>query len=177
MPKIILLIGSARSGKSTIAKHLTSRYGFKEYALATKLKEFLVKIFPVFNIHAKFNDLDRPGPQKEIFREYLQKIGTEGFRATFGQDFWCEQLNIDPDQNAVISDIRFVNEFEYFVKKYPKEDLISIRVERDTKETVYSRHVSEVEHLQIKPDYTVKNYASIEGLYEKIDKIMSERGC
>lgn len=113
MKKAILITGHAREGKSTLANELSEHYKINQYALADPLKRLTDSLFQLFCI-------DPPHLKKDM-RPYYQYIGTELCRGTFGENIWCETLDkklTSDDTIFIISDIRFVNEYEYFSKKY-----------------------------------------------------------
>lgn len=114
---IVALCGPAGSGKTTVANHLIETYGARRYGFATPLKEMVKKALA-------FTDEQVYGTQeqKEAIdpryghspRWFLQRIGTEGCRAVFGEDFWTSQaIDVIKRQApvlAVIDDMRFENE-------------------------------------------------------------------
>lgn len=116
---VIALMGPAGSGKSTVAQHLVEKYGAVRYGFATPLKEMVKRALD-------FTDAQVYGTQEEKEavdpryghspRWFLQRIGTDGCRAVFGEDFWTKQcLEMIVRQNprlAVIEDCRFINEAE-----------------------------------------------------------------
>ena len=175
----ILLIGPAGSGKSTIANWLTKKHGFKEFALGDKVKELTFLILKLFDVEINnIKDLYNI-ETKNKYRKYLQMIGTDCCRKVFGDDFWCKQLeeSISTEKNIVVSDVRFINEFNYFNKG---NDTISIKIEGRKFDNdgvnindMY-KHVSETELYEIKTDYIVDNSKDIEYLFNQLDKIFDE---
>lgn len=170
MKSIILLTGLAGSGKSTIAEYIVKTYGYKEFTLAEKLKELTFKILQVFGIQIEsINDLYDVN-KKSAYRHYIQQIGTECMRATFGNDFWCKQVDemIKDEQFIIISDVRFLNEEQYFKSRY---NVITVKIIRDGIQTM--NHQSEQEIDSIKYNYIVRNNGSIEALHKTVDTLMA----
>ena len=175
----ILLVGSAGSGKSTVANLLCEKYNFKEFALGDKLKELTFLLLKTFGI--EINDVSDlySIETKNRYRKYLQLIGTECCRKVFGDDFWCKQLDEslskEENNNIVISDIRFINEFNYFNRR---NDTISIRIdgrkfESSNEDNMY-HHRSETELNEIITDYIIDNSKDIGYLSNQIDHIIDK---
>ena len=114
---VIGLMGPAGAGKSSVAQHLEQKYGAVRYSFAGPLKEMVGRALEfsheqMWGTQAQKEAVDpRYGHSP---RWFLQRIGTEGCRKTFGESFWTEQLiskiKRDRPDLAVIEDARFVNE-------------------------------------------------------------------
>ena len=76
--------------------------------------------------------------------------------------------SVRPHSRVVISDIRFHHESN----KIKELGGILIRVNRDTKENVYSQHTSELECQEIVCDYEIQNDSNVYDLYKQIDSFM-----
>ena len=146
---VILVSGKAGSGKTTFADYLTRTYPNKyiSLALAAKLKTLTYKLLKIFNIPiTSFSDLDDRST-KERYRSYMQLIGTEAMRSTFGDDFWCEQLLPSVEQyvssgfNVIISDVRFPNEQDFFKSRF--DDVKCIMIRRSSIDMTEVKHSSE----------------------------------
>lgn len=119
LPTVIALCGPAGSGKSTVATHLVEKYGAVRYGFATPLKEMVKRAldFTDEQVYGTQEQKEAVDPRYgHSPRWFLQRIGTEGCRATFGEDFWTKQaIDTIYRQNprlAVIEDMRFINESE-----------------------------------------------------------------
>jgi len=119
-PKLIGLVGRARSGKDSVARRLY-QYSYHPLSLAEPLKRAACEIFGIPFYQAEGKDFDREAvdPTWGIsVREMLQKLGTEGVRDVFGEDHWVRLLakRLDFASGAgylsVVTDIRFPNEVE-----------------------------------------------------------------
>jgi deoxynucleotide monophosphate kinase-like protein len=138
--RVILLglTGYRGSGKTTVAGMLAS-YGFKTYAFADALREMAYAVNPTITFagtpHGVLeawapgtvmekryaNAVDALGYEraKEIpdVRRFLQRLGTEGVRVTFGTDAWVHVLQRriihEAPHRAVIADVRFASEVEW----------------------------------------------------------------
>lgn len=116
-PVVIGLCGPAGSGKSTVADWLVEKYGASRYGFAQPLKEMVKRAFDlrdeqVYGTQAQKEAIDVRYNHSP--RWLLQRIGTEGCHAVFGEDFWTRQcLDSILRQNqplVVIEDMRFRNE-------------------------------------------------------------------
>ncbi len=114
---VIALCGPAGSGKSTVADYLVTKYGASRYGFATPLKEMVSRAlgFTREQMYGTQEQKEAVDPRYgHSPRWFLQRIGTEGCRQTFGEDFWTSQcLDAIVRQNqavTVIEDMRFVDE-------------------------------------------------------------------
>lgn len=138
--EIIALSGFARSGKDEAAKALVEEFGFIQVAFADKLRDMLYALNPqvaVDNLwcnHMAGIDntktwqyicvqdvIDEYGwnGYKETkygpeIRRLLQRLGTEAGRQTLWDSIWIDAAftNLPDDARVVVSDARFINEFE-----------------------------------------------------------------
>lgn len=169
---IILITGKAGSGKSTLAA-IFEEYGFKNVALADKLKEFAYKCFQVFGVKIdSLKDLYEQST-KTRYRTYLQKLGTECFRETFGNNFWCDVLvnEIRDVPNVVISDIRYENEIEFFKKRF---ECVVVKIVRKNNILTDSQqhHSSEAGIKDELCDIILNNDSSIKSLKTFVRKFL-----
>ena len=120
---IIGIMGAVGSGKDTCGDYLASTHEFRKVAFAKRVKDVA---------HAAFGWdrelLEGATAESRAWRERvdpvwgfsprhaLQKIGTEMFRAHLDADIWVKavrnELTASPEQNFVITDVRFENEVD-----------------------------------------------------------------
>lgn len=122
MTALVGLVGPAGAGKSSVADRLVGNYGANRYSLAAPLKEIARHAMgfsheQVWGTQAEKEAVDpRYGFSP---RWFLQRLGTEGFRAKLGRLVWVNELlrrvNRDAPGLAVVDDARFVSEAEGFV--------------------------------------------------------------
>ena len=171
---IILVTGKSGSGKSTLSKYIVDNYdSYIEVALADKLKQLTFKLLQLFDV--KINSIDDlyNVNTKNKYRKYLQNIGTECCRDVFGDDFWCDMLKLDLSKNIIISDIRYVNEINYFMNKYSDHDIISIKVVKKNSSTTFNNHSSELDTDQLQTDFTIENDFT-DSFFKKIDDTLND---
>ena len=126
MGSIVAICGFIGSGKGTVGDILVRDYGFIQESFAKPLKDAAALIF---NWDRKLLEGDtkesrdwRNVPDqfwsKSLGREFtprlaLQLLGTEAGRQVFGDELWTAALinRLDRSKNYVITDCRFVNEY------------------------------------------------------------------
>ncbi len=136
---IIGLHGKMQSGKDTCGNFLTERLGFKRLAFADAVRTALWNLNPIvdiavekeyghtedYNLHLakiklRVQDIvskygwDKAKVDYPEIRKLMQLVGTESGRDIHGQDCWTNivkrQIEANPKQDYVITDLRFPNE-------------------------------------------------------------------
>lgn len=97
---IIGISGKIGSGKSTISRYISMKYGFRPLSTSGMLKSIL-----------ESNDI-------EINRENLQKIGDELISVVGGSGFIAIMLAYLPPDNYLIDSIRHVGALNYLRLRY-----------------------------------------------------------
>ena len=181
---ILLLVGEAESGKSFMTKYILDNYiNYVEFALGDKVKRFTFELLKLCGI--QINSLDELYNinTKNKYRYYLQKIGTECCRKIFGENIWCDVIANDitkcikNGKNIIISDVRFMNEQQYFIQKYNENmKIYTIKVNRIDGHNSLSQqereHQSEMEIKSIKYDFIVNNDMT-DNFYDNINELMN----
>lgn len=181
-PPWVGLIGAAGSGKDEVAQVLVRSFGYTRVAFADPVRQALLAVDPLIPTH---NHLERPEwispipgttrlstlletmSYEEAKRKFpevralLQRMGTEAIRA-LDEDFWLK-LAREAGEAApvapVFTDTRFINEVLMV-----KSRGIIIKVDRPGHTNTAAGHVSEEQWLGIKPDRTIINNATLQGL-------------
>lgn len=203
--KLIGLIGSKESGKTTVANYLQKKYDAKVVALADKLKQVCSKVFEIPLSHFDLQEfkevefestknitirnLDSILSEYGIFgnrdmfytehvgtslknpRHIAQYVGTEILRS-YDQDIHLKHISLS-SKNTVVSDVRFVSEYEYLLNK----DAVFFYIKRTSAENkiTESSHPSEKESQIIKNMNRViiiNNDSSLDETYNQINKVM-----
>ena len=188
-PKIIALCGLMRSGKDTIADHLTEHYNYTHMKIAGTLKTVVGTLFNFTPDQLENDTKDVIDPHWGITpRAAMQFVGTEIMQyeiqrllPNIGRTFWMKSLiakiqKAPVDTRFVISDMRFKHEYQYLVDTYSREDVYVIRVTRPGYNVTgaSTSHVSEHEFTGIPANLEVINDSTIESLYKKIDSALSQ---
>lgn len=129
---VLGLSGYKQCGKDTAAQYLV-QYGFQRYGFADALREMALAIDPTIDLvgasvgvrsvfgddAAYYSDIIAKIGYEEAkkipdLRRFLQRLGTEGVRGTFGDTAWVDALKrrllLDNPARVVISDVRFHSE-------------------------------------------------------------------
>jgi dephospho-CoA kinase len=186
IPRIIAICGAKRSGKDVLADFLIKKYGYNKIKFADLLKD-VVKILFDFS-----NDQLGDSNSKDIIddrwsitpRQALQFFGTEILQyklqellPNIDKKFLTLSLlsKIKDDQIYVISDLRFLHEYE----ELKKLNAFIIRIDR-LNNLKDDNHVSEKEYINIPYNIYVKNNTNIENMllqfdsnFENIIKLMN----
>jgi len=110
-PILLGLTGPTGVGKDTIAQILIDDYGFVRLAFGDALKQVAQIAFDLGDLWLADSHKTTVHPYWGITpREMFQKVGTDAFRKTFGDDFWIRRLERDYEMaeghNVVITDVR-----------------------------------------------------------------------
>jgi adenylate kinase family enzyme len=177
MRYIILVSGWAGSGKDTFADRLVEKFNFKKLAFATSLKKAVAQ---KYNIDIELTKTQEGKQQiiaqcNKTVRELLieealvmRKVDAEVFIKKT-----CEEINeFDINQNVVISDLRFKDEYNYVFKKYHNKYNTKVnifRIERFDKQPLMLASESELNNVSF--DKTILNKGSIDEFEKKIDEV------
>ena len=126
MGKLLGIVGFIGSGKGSVGDILASR-GFTKVSFGQAIKDVTAVMFdwPRQLLEGETEQSrvfrETPCPAWSALmgrpftpREALQKIGTEGGRLLFHEDFWIGSLNnkLDVSKDYVVTDVRFLNEIQ-----------------------------------------------------------------
>ena len=178
---IIGISGYKRAGKTTIARYLSSRYGFIPFAFADPLYDGLQAMFGLnFRDDYWQNDKDRivPGTGRSL-RQLLQTLGTEWGQQQLRRDVWVYRAEMRIRQFLavmgsatgwlpciVLTDVRETAEAEW-VRQHGT--LIRVSNSRTYKE---DDHSSENGIPDALVDHTIPNEGSIPGLHSYVDALI-----
>lgn len=176
--KIIALCGYKRSGKDTVAQYLSQTYGYCHLKISDPLKSVVKVLFDFSNDQVETDLKDLVDLRWGISpRMAMQFIGTEVMQhkiqdllPDIGKTFWVHKI-MDAIQHTqgpvVISDLRFLHEYEELQKKYP---IHVIRIERPSLQEICT-HISEQEYKRIPYHTRIINNGSLASLYDHLNQI------
>lgn len=189
---LVGLSGVVDAGKDEVARIFVEEHGFKQLALATKMKEAALALDPIIDFEVVMGPggaireirpvrlseiIEKVGPEKakehpEVRRTY-QRMGTEVGRRTIDEQLWIKLVfalvrDRRADSDIVISDVRFVNEAQYIGARGHVWRIIrpGAGLEGEAAE-----HISEWELTDDTDglfDYFLHNDGTIEDLSEKV---------
>lgn len=129
--KLIVLSGKRYSGKSICGTILNDIFSYPDFALADQVKIEASKVISVPDLTQEqvYHRLLVDQAFKNSWRHVLIEIG-DGKRK-IDPDYWLDALDRELKKHrfAVVTDVRFPRELEYFKFKYP--NCVSVRVEAD----------------------------------------------
>ena len=191
MSNIIAICGAKRSGKDVLAKHIVANRGFKKLSFAEPLKKAVKELFNFTDIQVGIDEENAIGYEKDIIderwgispRKALQFFGTEIMQHNIGglipntnrgflADILLSRISGGACDGYVISDMRFLHEYNKLKNSAKVRSLIVIKINRpsinipdDKGET----HVSEKEYLDIPYDVEIVNDGTISDLTDLFD--------
>jgi hypothetical protein len=195
MPKIIAICGAKRSGKDVLADHLVKKYNYKRIAFADPLKIAVKNLFN-FDDDQVGIGIDTGSNRKDIIddkwgitpRAALQFFGTEIMQEkiqellpNINKNFFANTLknhidNAEEDQNFVISDLRFIHEYEMLanISNIEYKDKMIVRVIRPSNNRIRDEnpHISEIEYTNIPYDIIMINNGTIDEYISRFEKLI-----
>ena len=169
------LMGYKQVGKSTAAKYLEEKYGFKRVnfkdALVQEIKDNFPTLLDLLAVLYNMSTDDLFQEKPPMMRALMQNYGTEVRRGD-SNSYWTQKWKESAvsSMNIVVDDVRFINEaqavrdFGGILVRLERPDIIS-----------GGTHSSELEHLQIEPDHIlICNQGEHELLYKAIDDIVGD---
>lgn len=189
---ILGLSGIKGSGKDTVADYIISNYeGYVKVSFASILKDIVSLLFDWDR-----NMLEGDTLKSREFRETqddwwsmklnkkwtpriaLQSIGTDIFREHLHVEIWLMVIEkkirnyISEGKNVLITDIRFLNEFNFVKETLGGKVCLISRSPKCEKSGL--EHVSEcgIFEFETKVDFVLINNETIDKLKEEIDEMM-----
>lgn len=192
---LIGICGKAGAGKDTVADIILSLVPESEkYSFAAPLKEMALAIDPIIGWESSghYDDTvaavylsdevnavgwDEAKQNPEV-RRFLQRLGTEGVRGTFGDDAWVNLMwdwYYDKPEEilAVIPDTRFPNEAEAIQSNGSG---VVVQVIRPDAYDLGDNGTHPSEALAFTPDYTIFNDSDLAALQLRTEELLERLG-
>lgn len=169
--KIIGLAGLARSGKDTIAHHL-SHYGYHDVAFADPLRAILRDVLNVPDQYMNVVKEVPIPPHGHSYRKLMQTFGDAG--RNLATNFWIQALEreikeyADDMTHIVVTDVRYLNE-AFWVRHHGS----LWHVRRPGQDPVATRPHSSEEGVDPLPGEPILiNDGDIHHLLDQVDQLM-----
>lgn len=197
MSNVIAICGAKRSGKDVLAKYIIEKYGFKKLSFAEPLKKAVKELFNFNDIQVGIDEENALGNEKEIIdkrwgispRKALQFFGTEIMQYSidklipntnrcFLADILLSHISDDKNgttNNYVISDLRFLHEYNKLKSSLKINSLIIVKLSRPSinitegTKGICDMHISEKEYINIPHDVEIVNDGTIRDLTDLFD--------
>lgn len=192
---IIGLTGKLQSGKDTVGAYLVTKHNFQRRAFADSLKDSFCALLDIDrwvledlknqdNAIVAIGYKNEPencppdhmwSPIRELsVREALQRYGTEAHREIFGSDFWVNATlpvgGYYTGRAIVITDCRFDNE----ASRIKELGGVVWQIVRPRVPVSGKPHRSEQGIDPALIDEVIRNYGTLEDLYEKVELCLSQ---
>lgn len=168
---IIAITGKSNHGKDTLADYIVKKYKYTKISFASPIKEICKIIFGFTENQLYSSDKDKILPElNKTPREMLHYIGNDILKYKYDTDIWVKCLERilinNKNSNYVISDLRFINEYE-MLKKY---NTLIIKIQRNI-----INEINDIEEID-KIDYNelIINNDDKEELYKNFDIIYNK---
>ena len=198
MSNIIAICGAKRSGKDVLAKYIVATRGFKKLSFAEPLKKAVRELFNFNDIQVGIDEENAVGNEKEIIderwgispRKALLFFGTEIMQHTIDElipntnrgflaDILLSRISdaaSDTCNNYVISDLRFLHEYNKLKSSAKIRSLIIVKISRPSINIVErDTHISEKEYIDIPYDVELVNDGAIGDLTDLFDRYYDTR--
>ena len=178
---IIGLLVNKNVGKDTIADYLVKNKNFKKYAFADPLKEALIELFGLEKDQLYGNKKEEIDEYWGITpREIMQFFGTDVMQykmqellPNIERKFFVKRfeqiLKKYPNQNIVVSDVRFQHEID----SIKENGGIIIKINRENSSKTYLDHISESGIDNLKGvDHLIDNNSTPNNAFNKVQKLL-----
>jgi dephospho-CoA kinase len=177
--RLIAICGGRRCGKDTIAQRFVV-HGYEHMKISKPLKDAIKCMFGFSDEELETNTKDAVHPDWGVSpRAMMQYIGTDIMQyhaqdhlPNIGREFWVRNFHkrLPEGSRVVISDLRFIHEYEYFKKHIPNFHIVKVSRQREYNSVIDS-HASELEGSFIPYDFHIDNEGSLDELLAKVDAI------
>jgi thymidylate kinase len=146
MAKIIILEGLSRTGKSSIAENLQSKFGFRSISIKNKMPEFIQNYQEFYHgIQVLANEMFKAFPEETFIldRSFISEL-------VYSEFFERETLiNKDDSINNLLSNnfvlINFSNSYEKYIERGPKDRIIYTEQDFLKQKNLFNFHCNDIE--------------------------------
>ena len=188
---VIMVSGKAGSGKDTFFKLAEKFCECKRFAIGDAMKEIASVLFSwdgdktgdkrwllidIANIlRGNYEGVDKEDfPERKLYKfSYLYGVLKTLYNPykNFWVDIVLNKLKENKPDIAIITDWRLISEYDSMVKRFSRQDVITVRVEREVKK-INDKTETELDNFDF--DYEIINDGSIEDYEDKILELIKE---
>lgn len=140
---IIVLIGKMGSGKTTIARYLVNNYNFNKIAFADRVKELAIELF------------DMKEKNRSLLINLAEKMKNIDSNVWINATFKKIDKYLENNNNIVIDDCRFKNEYDALKMKYNNLIFIKLEISKEEQEKrLKNIYTNFKDHINCKNDYS-----------------------
>lgn len=191
MTTVIGIMGRKRAGKNEFAEAVAGASSRADdvhvFAFADAIRDIMYAVNPIigyedgeFVRYATVIDEHGYEAAKEYpeFRQFAQRLGTEGGRLVFGDNVWVDLVmgkieEVSENSLVLIPDVRFPNEYDAI----KDAGGYVVRVDRPSlDEDEHDAHASENAWLDLEPDTVVRNDGPLSDLRLKAHVLLEAVG-
>ena len=188
-PLVIGIGGKKSVGKDTFGSFLCKYGEFKKFSLADTIKIIVSELFD-WDINLLYGNTKQSREWRETYkdeywikkfgddftpRKALQIIGTDVFRNTLSNDFWCwimeRKIKLSGYPRIVIPDVRFPNEIALVKEIFQG---ITVYIIRNLPEHAHDTHISENAINQDQFDHIIYNEGTLKDLELEAKKFLNK---
>jgi hypothetical protein len=162
-----MIKGFSRSGKDFLGKILCDRHGYTRFAFADSLKEIVAREYlcDLSLLHSQIGK-EKICEQDDLKRTYRQIL--------IDEDVFAKSLvpKIAKHDKVVITDWRYLNEYQYLYRNLPRYKINTIHILREDQHKSPVNDESEYSLEGITTDYVILNKMNDE-IYGDISRILS----
>lgn len=187
---IILICGLSGSGKTFIANEISEKYGCDKMSFAAQVKSITAQLYDLplhmlsghTPISRNWREISHPNVEAIHGRETTPRDAIINIAEPLREshNLWAKLLankiymmSVATGKlpNVVIDDMRFSEEHQHFESTFGRENIVVIKVERNTR-GLQPNHVSETSHKNIIPDFTYHNGGNMGALLSFMNTVL-----
>lgn len=182
MANLIILEGLSRTGKSTITKVLSEKYGFKNISIKEKMPDYITNLHDFYHgIHVFSNLIYREFPNETFIldRSFLSELVYSKFFNRPTHQMKCDSVSdLLFDNNFVI--INISNTYDKYLERNPKDKIIYTQEDFIKQKDLFCWHFNKYQNHNDSPTWKSRfveldsSIRSIEQCIESIETLLKE---